>query len=210
VNNCPKCGVEVVECSGFCHKCGAPLGEQAATAPGVERYQEAIASKRGVADAPEQDIWQGTYSPKAMLGPLVGTAAISIVAIIVGVFVPGPMTWIAVAGLIVLAWAALGLCVLYRRMSVHYRLTNHRFFHERGILSRTVDRIELIDVDDITVVQGLFERMFGVGTMKITSSDRTSPELVVPGIADVRDVAARLDALRRADRMRRGLSIESI
>jgi membrane protein YdbS with pleckstrin-like domain len=210
VNTCPKCGVEVIECSGFCHKCGAPLGGEAATAPGVERYQEAIASKRGVADAPEQDIWQGTYSPKAMLGPLVGTAAISIVAIVVGVFVPGPITWFAVAGLIVLAWAALGLCVLYRRMSVHYRLTNHRFFHERGILSRTVDRIELIDVDDITVVQGFFERMFGVGTLKITSSERTSPVLAIPGIDGVRDVAGQLDSLRRADRMRRGLSIESI
>jgi membrane protein YdbS with pleckstrin-like domain len=211
VSNCPKCGVDVPEGAGFCHKCGAPLdGSVGVTAPGVERFHESVANRRGVVDTPEEEVWQGSYSPKALLGTAVMLGVLSITAIGVAFVLPVPIAPYVAAGLVLLAWALLGLCVLYRRMSVHYRLTNHRFFHEHGILSRVADRIELIDVDDITVSQGLFERMFGVGTLKITSSDRTSPELVIPGIAEVRDVATRLDSLRRADRMRRGLSIESI
>jgi len=40
-----------------------------------------------------------------------------------------------------------GLLLVYRRMGVHYRLTNLRFFHERGVLTRVTDRIEVIDMD---------------------------------------------------------------
>ena len=98
----------------------------------------------------------------------------------------------------------------YRRLSVKYRLTNQRLFHEAGILRRVTDRIEIIDVDDVTVEQGIVERMLGVGTIRVTSSDRTSPELHMPGIDHVKEVADTIDQARRAERQRRGLFIESV
>jgi hypothetical protein len=112
--------------------------------------------------------------------------------------------------LMVLPWlyclAVLGL----RRLSVHYVLTTRRFIHERGILRRVNDRIEVLDMDDITFEQRLWERLTDVGTIRIASHDRTNPELILPGIENVKEVATVLDNARLAERRRRGLHVEQI
>jgi membrane protein YdbS with pleckstrin-like domain len=117
--------------------------------------------------------------------------------------------WIFGVGALVI-WGGLLVTLAYRRMSVKYRLTNQRLFHEQGILRRVTDRIELIDIDDVTLEQGLFERVFGVGTVRVSSTDRTTPELHMPGIDDVKSVADTIDQARRAERQRRGVFIESV
>ncbi|MGE0609278.1 MAG: PH domain-containing protein [Pirellulales bacterium] len=207
---CHKCGADVADGSEFCSKCGGPLtpkAEAAAPMSGKERYQQAV-GHRDKPDVAEEEVWQGTYSSKAMLGGWVGCILATIGGIVLGVMFPP--AWIGVAIVVPLLWLLQTVLLLYRRMSVRYRLTTFRFFHERGLLYRLIDRVEVIDMDDIAVSQGPIERIMGTGTLTITSSDRTSPELVVPGIADVRDVAAQIDHLRRSERMRRGLSIEAI
>lgn len=207
---CQQCGVEVPDASGFCPKCGSRLDEQTpgGVSPGVARMKDLAAARQG-GETPEEDLWRGTYSPKAMFGTFAVTALAAIAAIVLLAifFVPGVVIGIGVIVAVVLfELAYLG----YRRMSVSYRLTNHRFFHERGILRRITDRIEVIDMDDITCEQGIVERMLGVGTVRISSSDRSHPELKLPGIDNVKQVAEQMDSLRRAERMRRGLHIESI
>jgi len=210
---CQQCGVEAPDSSGFCPKCGARLGEQAGegVTPGVTRMKEVAAARQG-GETPEEDLWTGSFSPKAMIGTWILMAIVTVAAIVLGVlFLPAaPLAWPVLIGGVVLMWLFGAAYLGYRRMSVHYRLTNHRFFHERGILRRVTDRIEVIDMDDITCEQGIVERMLGVGTVKITSSDRSHPELRLPGIDDVKQIAERMDNLRRAERMRRGLHIESI
>ena len=216
--NCQKCGADAPTESGFCPKCGASLTGGAEAAPAVERsagsarFQDAVGERRGVADTVEQEIWKGSYSPKAMLGAWIITITATIAAVVLGVlFAAGnPVWWWPIGGAILALWVYQLFALLIMRLNVRYRLTNHRFFHERGILRRVTDRIEVIDMDDITFEQGIIERMVGVGTIRITSSDRTHPELSLKGIDDVRTVAGQLDDLRRAERMRRGLHIESI
>ena len=95
-------------------------------------------------------------------------------------------------------------------MSVHYQLTTQRFIHKSGILKRVTDRIEVIDIDDVTYEQGIVQRMLGVGKIRITSSDRSHPELVLSGINDVATIADLIDDTRRAERRRRGVHIETI
>ena len=118
-------------------------------------------------------------------------------------------TWAAVV-VVALLWIW-QLCVMkYRQWNVRYRLTTQRFIHETGILRRVTDRIETIDMDDITFEQRFLERFVGVGTIGITSSDRTHPELLLLGIDNVKEVAGKIDDIRRSERRRRGLHIESI
>jgi uncharacterized membrane protein YdbT with pleckstrin-like domain len=93
---------------------------------------------------------------------------------------------------------------------VRYRLTTFRFFHETGLLSRTRNRIEVIDINDVTLNQGIIERMFGVGTVHIQSSDVTHPDIDLPGIENVRQVTDLIDNTRRAERERRGLFMENV
>jgi membrane protein YdbS with pleckstrin-like domain len=109
-----------------------------------------------------------------------------------------------------LPWLYCFLLLCYRRMSVRYLLTTQRFVHESGILRRVTDRIEVIDIDDITFEQGPLERLVGVGTIRVSSRDRSHPQLELPGIENVKDVSERFDNARRAERRRRGLHIEQI
>ena len=145
-----------------------------------------------------------------MLGTWIGLALITIL-ILVGVFFVEFEYRFLVAGILILGmWVIGGLIYAWRRLGVHYQLTSQRFIHQIGIVTRKTDRIEVIDIDDVSFTQGPVERLFGVGTILLTSSDRTHPELSMMGIADVRQVAGLIDDVRRRERRRRSLHIEAI
>ncbi|MEO1496126.1 MAG: PH domain-containing protein [Planctomycetota bacterium] len=177
-----------------------------------ERFQQAAASKQaGPEDDHEDELWEGSYSHKAMIGVWFGGAVTTLLAITIAA-VSGATAgaWGYVLLGILVGWAILAGLYFYRRYSVHYRLTDQRMIHEAGLLWRTVDRVELIDVDDVTYRQGPVERALGVGTILVTSSDRTTPELSLPGIDDVREIADMIDDARRKERRSRGLHIEAV
>ena len=146
-----------------------------------------------------------------MVGAWVVAAVLSLVVLAAAAFFARTAAWWGSALLaLAVVWGWPALMLVYRRYNIHYRLTSQRLFHELGILRRRVDRIELIDVDDITYEQGIVERMLDVGTIHITSSDRTHPHFVMKGIDRVQEVASMVDAARRKERVRRGLHIASI
>ncbi len=158
----------------------------------------------------EEEQWQGTYSKNAMLSEAVGAFLASLVLLIGGAFAGGLSGFFIGAGLAVLVWIGLWLLLMYRQLSIHYYLTTQRFIHEQGLLWRTIDRIELIDIDDVNYSQGPIERILNIGTITVSSSDKTHPLVVLAGIQEVRLVTDQIDDLRRAERRRRGLHIESI
>jgi uncharacterized membrane protein YdbT with pleckstrin-like domain len=169
--------------------------------------------RRPVMDDTEVELWVGNYSGKAMIGSWIVLTIVSIAVLIAVAIIPQTRgdwrIWAGAVGLIVLFWAWQGLVLLYRKWSVAYRLTNQRFVHRHGLLSIRTDRIETIDIDDVAFTQGLVERMMGVGTIRIQSSDRSHPELILPGIDKVQEVASLMDGARRKERVRRGLHIEA-
>ncbi len=170
---------------------------------------ERLKNKGGDADEPEEDLWSGGYSGKAMYGSWLGAIVATVVFPIIGSLVPVIGIMIGV-GLAALVWVGLAILLAARKLGVHYELTSQRFIHKAGILSRRTDRIELIDIDDVSYVQGIVQRMLGIGSIKITSSDRSHPELSMLGIDGVERVADMIDDARRAERRRRGLHIEAI
>jgi membrane protein YdbS with pleckstrin-like domain len=205
---CKECGREAPAESAFCPKCGAPFDDGATdNDAGLPRT---LASGRGRGNTPpEEDLWVGSYSAKAMAGTTLSAAALTVLGMIAATF-GGPAGWVALLVAAIVVWCGLALVYFYRRLTVHYRLSTYRFFHDRGLLSRTGNRVEVIDVDDVTVEQGPIERMFGVGTISIRSSDTTDPELRLPGIDNVRAVADLIDGTRRAERQRRGMFMENV
>lgn len=177
----------------------------------ARRRFESMAASRTEGDDTESDVWSGTYSSRAMIGAWILAAIGSLLVIILLISFSASGTWWlwAVVALVVL-WAALYIRLVYRQWSVSYYLTTQRFIHEQGILRRKTDRIEVIDMDDISFEQGPVERILNVGKITITSSDRTHPEIQLLGIENVKDVAKQFDDARRTERRRRGLHIESI
>lgn len=237
---CPNCGIEVVQEAEFCHKCGGrldwvdqplPATDPAAVEPGSgqtpspagpeaadtepepspnERFQESVGARRGADQEPEQDLWRGGYSSKAMIGAWALSALITVALVVVAYLAwTRYVTWPVVVLVVLLCLYQL-FVMKYRQWNVRYRLTDQRFIHETGILRRVTDRIETIDMDDITFEQKLLERLVGVGTIRITSSDKTHPELLLQGIDNVKEVSEKIDDIRRSERRRRGLHIESI
>jgi membrane protein YdbS with pleckstrin-like domain len=217
---CPACGTEVVEEAVYCHKCGHQLFGEAspsdpvsleAKAPApADKFKTAVA-KTDVGDEAEEELWSGGYSPRAMIGAWCLSGLFTVVLLIIGIlWVRQGWYWVILLLVLFAPWIYNLIRLIYRRLGVRYLLTNQCFVHESGILRRVTNRIEVIDMDDITFEQGVIDRLVGVGTIKIVSSDRTHPELVLYGIDNVRQVSGLIDETRRSERRRRGLHIENI
>ena len=175
-----------------------------------EQFQKE-AAERTAGNEPESQLWSGRYSHLAMIGTWALGAVATVGGLVVGLLANlGGNGWLAIVAAIALLWLGLTGLYAYRRWSVYYTLSDQRFVHSAGLLWRTVDRIELIDIDDVTYRQGPIERAFGVGTIEIVSSDRSTPELELPGIAEVREVADLIDDARRKERRSRSLHIEAV
>ncbi|MCD4727445.1 MAG: PH domain-containing protein [Pirellulales bacterium] len=215
---CPACGVDVVQEAVFCHKCGHRIDSPDEGFPDNQRdeagpadsFREAVAQRK-LQDEPERELWRGGYSSKAMIGGWVISGLVTLVLLVVGVlWVRQAVWWIVLLAAILLVWLYHVAVLCYRRMNVRYKLSTQRFVHESGILRRKTDRIEVLDMDDITFEQGPLERLMGVGTIRIVSSDHSHPDLSLPGIENVKAVSEQFDDARLAERRRRGLHIEQI
>jgi uncharacterized membrane protein YdbT with pleckstrin-like domain len=183
-----------------------PNPPQASTGTAKEIFTAAAANRE--VDSKEEALWSGGYSAKAMYGTWLVLFLLTVVLIVPMFSQPA---WILVlVALIGLVWLSVGLLLAYRKFAVSYELTTQRFIHREGIFIRRTDRIEVIDIDDVTFTQGLVQRILGVGKIDITSSDRSHPHLILPGIDDVARVAEMIDHVRRQERRRRGLHIENI
>ena len=203
---CLRCSGEIIDSAAFCQHCGA-----AVAAPAKDSPKKTAGGLIGAAgpDDPEEILWQGTYSKFAMIGPWLVAAAATMAVLIAGLIGKiGGTNWLIVLGLLAGLWTALVTRLLILQWSTHYYLTNQRFIHERGLLWRTIDRIETIDVDDVICQQGPVDRLLGIGTIRLKSSDQTTPEFVLAGIENVRSVASRIDDARRKERRKRGVHFD--
>jgi len=153
---------------------------------------------------PEEELWTGSYSPKAMIGTFVGAALLVILGAVAASFA-GPIGWTVVGIGALLLFAYLGLLLVYRRISIRYRLTSQRLLRDTGILSRRGDHLLVINIDDVTVHQSVFDRIFNLGTIELSTKDKTTPILHMRGIENPRRVADLIDEARRTERNRRGL-----
>ncbi len=233
---CRACGVEAVPQAIFCQKCGerldtgeaefaaAGVGPVAAEppaagpveppthrGPSVAEGLQGGAAGSAAHEEPEEELWRGGFSPKAMLGNW-AAAAVATVAVAVAWIAwrpAGLLAWLPPLVIALLWLWQLGTLFL-RRNTIRYRFTSQRLIIESGLLRRRTDPMQNIEIDDLTVEQGVFERLTGTGRIVIISSDRTNPNLVMEGIDSVQQVADLIDRTRRHERRRRGLYVEQM
>jgi uncharacterized membrane protein YdbT with pleckstrin-like domain len=176
--------------SAFCNRCGAAQKGDDGGSDAAQR---------------EETLWSGRPSLRAELHWVV-LSGVWIALVLGGAlgFMPRRTSQVwAVAALLALlppAWI-LGQA-LVRKLTLRYRLTSHRLFTERGLLSRQHDELELIRVDDVSVRQGLLQRWFGVGTVTVVSTDASNPRLAIEGIRDPLELKERIRTQVRVLRSR--------
>ena len=78
----------------------------------------------------------------------------------------------------------LGLPISFTR----YALSEDRLFLKRGVINVKQDEIVLYRVRDLRVSVSLWQRLFGVGTVTVISTDKSIPELVIKNIRQPNEV----------------------
>jgi hypothetical protein len=219
---CRSCGAEAAAGAVFCSRCGKKLadGDSTDSTPQAGALfpaanDAASNSPNGTAVSDEKDkdqvLWQGTFSAKDFLGYWILCGVISLALLGGGVlWVRSSSGWLQLMGFVIAPWGFVLLALDYRRLSVRYRLTPQEFVHETGVFRRVNNRVETIDMSDIAFTQTLLQRLTGVGDIRILSSDRSDPDLVLHGIDNVAAVAEIFNNARREERRRRGVHVEQI
>ena len=69
-----------------------------------------------------------------------------------------------------------------------YSLDETRLFRQTGLFNLKEEELLLYRVRDLTLTRSLWQRIFGVGTITVTSSDRTTPSLEIKNIKKSKDI----------------------
>ena len=89
-----------------------------------------------------------------------------------------------------------------------YALSEDRLFLKRGFLNVHQDEIVLYRVRDLRVSQTLWQRVFGVGTVTVISTDKSIPELALKNVRQPNEVKELIheyvEKMKIARRMRVG------
>lgn len=205
LTKCPECAQQVSTEAVSCPHCGKQLLPGFAANPASPLF---VAPS--IAPGPEQTLWEGRPSFAVLYGKILRLVVWLVVIVVIGYlamtmalpalesmststrsFVEQNTTaiglGITVVGILVLLpsiFALLGAAARIRNTS--YKVTNQRIVIETGVLSRSLEEIDLRSVDDIEFRQGFFERLFGIGEVFVVSTDKVAPKRMLHGIPDPR------------------------
>jgi uncharacterized membrane protein YdbT with pleckstrin-like domain len=186
---CPDCGRDVSTMAPACPHCGRPSPAGLVEPPDSAAGQ----AKR------EETVWRGTPSPILLIGKIALLVFILIAIPLVAYFFASTADdlakarnvrtagWVIAAILAVAQLVALAVAWLKLRSTL-YIITNQRVMIEEGILSKTVNEIDLRYVDDSQFFQGVSDRMLGIGNVTLHSSDANTPTYMLRSVRDPRAV----------------------
>lgn len=190
----------------------APSCPQCGYTPQVAPVRFAAVGEAGAGDRPRSEsvIWEGSPSLKLLMVQVLRTLIVATAAIIAAVLVhplavaffedlsagkggrgprdgsPATLILMVIVGSYLVIRAIVLTVSVFRLRTTHYKLTNQRLMVEQGILSRTLDEVDLRTVDDSGFSQSPLERLQNIGTVWIIASDRATPRLTLRGIPEPR------------------------
>ena len=84
-----------------------------------------------------------------------------------------------------------------------YSLSEDRLFRETGLLNRTYEEVLLYRIRDISLKRSLWQMIFGVGTIVIHSSDKSSGTLEIENVKSPKQVKELIHQLVEESKTRR-------
>ena len=84
-----------------------------------------------------------------------------------------------------------------------YSLSEDRLFRETGLLSRTYEEVLLYRIRDISLKRSLWQMIFGVGTIIVHSSDKSSGTLQIENVKSPKQVKELIHQLVEESKTRR-------
>ena len=92
--------------------------------------------------------------------------------------------------------------------STTYTLTNQRLIIKSGLIGKKEEQIDLVRIKDIMVKQSLKDRALGVGEILITSSDPSTPKMILLDIREPNEVKEILRNAIRSEKSAQGISFQ--
>jgi uncharacterized membrane protein YdbT with pleckstrin-like domain len=94
--------------------------------------------------------------------------------------------------------------------SLRWKITDQRVQTERGIFSKSVEVLQLWRIEDIQYTQSLLQRLLNEATIKLITSDRTSPTVLISGLTNHRALYEKLlDSVEKRRRENRVVTMEN-
>ena len=152
--------------------------------PQVSAHEE---SPHKPADDREEVYFHGSPMLRGELGRVIGFTVVAVLVVAIPFLYrylskeqAWPPIWVTIACIVV--GIIISLIPFIMTRTYRYRISNYRIDFERGLLSRSIDTLELWHVEDISFHQSLMDRILGVGTITIISHDDTNPRLEIKSI----------------------------
>ena len=166
---CPDCFSLISKRASVCPKCGAPLGEQMRPGP------TGMDSNNILSDISKERSLE-VYHPSTI-----------------------HYLWGIILGIITLPIFIGILILLYIFIEIKftsYELTTHRIIVRRGWIAKLQNEIWIKDIRGVNLVQGIWQRIVGVGNIEIGTAASFGIEIKIVGISEPAEVIARINSLR--------------
>ncbi len=153
---------------------------------------------------PSQVINFGVYSSTALTIILLIAWQAGLVKSLLGDFLPvGEFLYII--KLVVIIMIGVSVWKWLEVKCIKYTLTEQVFRFQYGILNRVTQEFELYRVKDTTTIQPFFLRIFGLGNIRIDTTDNTTPVVYVLAINDTDKIRQIIRSGVEEMRRRRGI-----
>jgi len=88
-----------------------------------------------------------------------------------------------------------------------YSLYWDRFLVNRGLLTRHQEELRLYRIKDVVLRQSLLQRLFGLGTLTVHSTDSSTARFLIVNIKEPEHIAKLLSDSAEAERTSKGLTM---
>lgn len=86
-----------------------------------------------------------------------------------------------------------------------YTLYSDRLLVDRGIITFRQEEVRLYKIRDVTLRQTIFQRLFGVGTIRLDTMDVSGPRILLQDIKNPQAVRKMLSDTAEWERQRNGI-----
>lgn len=129
-----------------------------------------------MSETQEQIVWEGSQSQVLNFGIFISMGIVSLIILVLSllffplaaVLVFIPLIYIFIKWLIV--------------KNHRYKVTTERIFYTTGIFSKKTEALELYRVRDVDMYEPFWQRLFKLGNIALTTSDKTSMNFLLKAV----------------------------